>query len=176
MPSHLFCRMKLLLYRANFNCNLAYASIVWCFHLHASVDTSKFAAYAAAAGDTGKRPEHLATVTQMDNRTTLGWVNVPVNFYSRRIQIFSAIYLIAAYAYIYWLRSHLEVWKCTEKRVLSQNLTNSFLIQRFKDCVVLVCQRPIARNNLTIGIVANCLELPHNANQFEVTNVQASVG
>ena len=83
MPGHLFCSMKLLLSHANFNCTLTYASIACCSHLPAPADTSNFAGRALAAGDAGKRPERMATVTPLDDRVTYGCVNVPADFYDR---------------------------------------------------------------------------------------------
>ena len=75
MPSHLFCSMKLLLSRTNFNCTLVYAGIVWCIHLPASAVTSNSAVRATAAVEAGRQvfaviAKAAATVSLYD-----GWVN-----------------------------------------------------------------------------------------------------
>ena len=55
-------------------------------------------------------------------------------------------------------------------------MINACQVKRFKNCVVPVCQRSTARDDLASVVVANRLELPDATNQLEVANMQAIIG
>lgn len=50
------------------------------------------------------------------------------------------------------------------------------IIQRGKRGIVLVGQRATARYDAATVVIANSLEFPHAANQFEVANMLAAAG
>ena len=82
---------------------------------------------------------------------------------------------LLARAYI-GLEANVVPENALKKHVSTKNSANFGLIQRFKERVVPVRQRPSAWDDLTKSIIANRLELPHTTNQLQVANMQARIG